>query len=266
MPSSVLSRPAVLLTVPLLLATGALAGCGGDDSAGSSTKVAVEAGDDSCTVSETDLEAGDLTFAVENTGNKVTEVYVYAEDDGAFTKVVSEVENIGPGTSRDMDVDLAAGSYEVACKPGQSGDGIRQKIAVTGSGGAADVRDRPRPRAAAHRLRLRADRPRPGDRQQGRARRVRADELHGRHPHPRDPRPGGQGRHRVRRPGRRGRRGGRRARHDRRLDRRRRGRLGRHQADPHGQLTTGSSVWAVPSGCRPARLVGRDPSRVGPAA
>ena len=134
MPSSVLSRPAVLLTVPLLLATGALAGCGGDDSAGASTKVAVEAVDDSCTVSETDLEAGDVTIAVENTGNKVTEVYVYAEDDGAFTKVVSEVENIGPGTSRDMDVDLAAGSYEVACKPGQSGDGIRQKIAVTGNG------------------------------------------------------------------------------------------------------------------------------------
>ena len=137
MPSSVLSRPAVLLTLPLLLGTGALTACGGADSAGSSTKVAVEAGDDSCTVSETDLEAGDLTFAVENTGNKVTEVYVYAEDDGAFTKVVSEVENIGPGTSRDMDVDLAAGSYEVACKPGQSGDGIRQKIAVTGSGGTA---------------------------------------------------------------------------------------------------------------------------------
>ena len=89
-------------------------------------------------MSETELEAGDLTFAVKNTGNKVTEVYVYAEDDGAFTKVVSEVENIGPGTSRDMDVDLAAGSYEVACKPGQSGDGIRQKIAVTGSGGAAE--------------------------------------------------------------------------------------------------------------------------------
>ena len=137
MPSSVLSRPAVLLTVPLLLAAGALAACGGGDSAGSSTKVAVEAGDDSCTVSETELEAGDLTFAVKNTGNKVTEVYVYAEDDGAFTKVVSEVENIGPGTSRDMDVDLAAGSYEVACKPGQSGDGIRQKIAVTGGGGTA---------------------------------------------------------------------------------------------------------------------------------
>ncbi len=90
------------------------------------------AGDDACKVSETELQAGGTTFAVTNDGDKVTEVYVYGEQGGAFTKVVSEVENIGPGTSRDMDVDLAAGTYEIACKPGQKGDGIRQKITVTG--------------------------------------------------------------------------------------------------------------------------------------
>jgi iron uptake system component EfeO len=43
------------------------------------------------------------------------------------------VENIGPGTMRDLSVDLGAGTYEVACKPGQTGDGIRQKITVTGA-------------------------------------------------------------------------------------------------------------------------------------
>jgi len=133
MPSS-WSVPRVLLAAPLLLAGAALAGCGGAGS-GSGTEVEVSASDDACTVSETELEAGDTTFAVTNGGDQVTEVYVYGKKDGAYTKVVSEVENIGPGTSRDMDVDLVAGSYEVACKPGQKGDGIRQQVTVTGKGG-----------------------------------------------------------------------------------------------------------------------------------
>ncbi|MDQ1599118.1 MAG: iron uptake system component EfeO, partial [Actinomycetota bacterium] len=79
------------------------------------------------------------TFAVTNDGSKVTEVYVYAKSGDAFTKVISEVENIGPGTSRDLDVDLSAGTYEVACKPGQKGDGIRQKVTVTGPGAGSSA-------------------------------------------------------------------------------------------------------------------------------
>jgi uncharacterized cupredoxin-like copper-binding protein len=134
MPSSALSRPLVL-AVPLALA-GLLTGCGGDDAAsGTSTEVAVAAGDETCELDRTELEAGRVTFAVTNEGGKVTEVYVYGESGGAYTKVVSEVENIGPGTSRDMVVDLGAGTYEIACKPGQTGDGIRQQVTVTGSGG-----------------------------------------------------------------------------------------------------------------------------------
>ena len=72
-------------------------------------------------VARTDLDAGTSTFAVKNDGDDVTEVYVYADGD----EVKGEVENIGPGTSRDLDVDLTAGEYEVACKPGMKGDGIR---------------------------------------------------------------------------------------------------------------------------------------------
>jgi len=123
----------LLAALSLLPLAAGLTACGGSDSEGSSFTVDVTAGDDSCELSDTDLEAGDLTFAVQNEGSKVTEVYVYGGDD--FTKVVSEVENIGPGTGRDMDVDLAAGTYEIACKPGQQGDGIRQQIKVTGEGG-----------------------------------------------------------------------------------------------------------------------------------
>jgi iron uptake system component EfeO len=130
----------LLLAAPLLLAAG-LTACGGDSSpAGSGTEVvAVTAKDDACTLSQTELPAGSTTFAVTNDGSKVTEVYVYAKSGDAFTKVLSEVENIGPGTSRDLDVDLSAGSYEVACKPGQKGDGIRQKITVTGASAGSDA-------------------------------------------------------------------------------------------------------------------------------
>lgn len=99
--------------------------------------VAVTAGDDECTVDPTDLAAGQTTFEVTNAGSSVTEVYVYAEENGEYTKIVSEVENIGPGTSRDMEVDLTSGTYEVACKPGQTGDGIRTQITVSGDEAAS---------------------------------------------------------------------------------------------------------------------------------
>jgi iron uptake system component EfeO len=114
-----------------VLAAPVLAACG-DSSSDSGPSVAIEASDEACKVGATILEAGPVVFEVTNKGSKVTEVYVYGEQGGEFTKVVSEVENIGPGTSRDMSVDLGGGSYEIACKPGQTGDGIRQKITVDG--------------------------------------------------------------------------------------------------------------------------------------
>ena len=135
-----LSRPS-LAVLFLSALTPLVASCGGADDAGtgspSGATVAVAAGDDSCDVDRTELEAGAVTFAVTNKGSSTTEVYVYGDDDGEFTRVIGEVENIGPGTSRDLDVDLAGGSYEVACKPGQSGDGIRTPITVTGEGASS---------------------------------------------------------------------------------------------------------------------------------
>jgi uncharacterized cupredoxin-like copper-binding protein len=127
---------AALLTVPTLAACSS--GTTTSGSSADSGRVTVTATDDTCTVSRTELAVGTTTFAVTNKGSKITEVYVYGQQDGAFTKVVSEVENIGPGTSRTMSADLADGTYEVACKPGQAGDGIRTKVRVgTGSAGAS---------------------------------------------------------------------------------------------------------------------------------
>lgn len=101
-------------------------------------RVDVSATDDACQLSSTELASGITTFTITNQGDQVNEVYVYApadgtgDSDGAFTRIVTEKENIGPGTAYDLTVDLTAGRYEVACKPGMVGDGIRTAVSVTG--------------------------------------------------------------------------------------------------------------------------------------
>jgi uncharacterized cupredoxin-like copper-binding protein len=119
--------------VPAALLCLALAACSNGSGSGSGDAIAITATGTECTVAKTDLTAGKHEFRVRNDGKGVTEVYVYAEGD----KVVTEKENIGPGTTAEFDADLTAGSYEVACKPGQQGDGIRTHLHVTGSGGTA---------------------------------------------------------------------------------------------------------------------------------
>ncbi len=119
-------RPPVLV-LPLLATALVLTGCGsGDDGpAAAGGAVTVTASDDACELSRTEVEAGKNVLSITNTGAKVTEVYVYDGD-----KVVTEKENIGPGISYELTVQLSAGSYEVACKPGQTGDGIRTTLTV----------------------------------------------------------------------------------------------------------------------------------------
>ncbi|HEY3006780.1 MAG TPA: hypothetical protein VGJ63_01765 [Micromonosporaceae bacterium] len=116
-------------------AMGTLAACG-DDSAGGNG-VAITATDSTCAVATTAFDPGAVTFTVTNKGEKTTEVYVYGEHNGAFTKVIGEVENIGPSLTRNLNVTLTGGRYEIACKPGQTGDGIRTPISVTGATAAA---------------------------------------------------------------------------------------------------------------------------------
>jgi iron uptake system component EfeO len=91
-------------------------------------KIAVAASDTDCKVASTQLPAGTSTFTVTNGGSKVTEFYVYAAGD----RVMGEVENIVPGLTRDVIVELPAGTYETACKPGMIGNGIRNPLTVTG--------------------------------------------------------------------------------------------------------------------------------------
>nr|WP_223150784.1 iron uptake system protein EfeO [Actinoplanes lobatus] len=110
-----------------------MAGCsssGGDTAtAAAGGPITVKATDSSCEVARTQVDAGTSVFAITNGGQKVTEFYVYAAGD----RVMAEVENIAPGLSRDLHVELPAGSYETACKPGMIGKGIRGQLTVSGS-------------------------------------------------------------------------------------------------------------------------------------
>ena len=101
--------------------------------------VSVTGTNTACTPAITSLAAGKVTFEFTNKADKVNELYVLRADNS----VVAEVENVTTGTKRSLTADLSAGSYFLACKPGQTGDGIRTKIEVSGSGGvAAPVADR----------------------------------------------------------------------------------------------------------------------------
>lgn len=117
------------LAASALLLPAVLAACSSDGaSSENATAVAVTSTADACELSATSAPAGPVTFTVKNDGSETTEFYVYEEDG---TTIVSEVENIGPGTSRDLTVDLKAGTYETACKPGEAGDGIRGAFTVS---------------------------------------------------------------------------------------------------------------------------------------
>jgi iron uptake system component EfeO len=102
--------------------TGAAGGSGGP--------IVVTATDTECTLSATTATAGTVTFKVTNSGSKVNEFYLYATGD----RIVGEVENITPGLSRELKVELTEpGTLTTACKPGMVGDGVRAPFTVTGT-------------------------------------------------------------------------------------------------------------------------------------
>ncbi|MFG3345040.1 iron uptake system protein EfeO [Streptomyces sp. NPDC048018] len=132
---------AVRLSVVTAAATAAtlaaVTGCSQkSDSKADDGAIQVIAKDDSCEVSKKDFPAGHVKLNVENRGSKVTEVYVLFPDD----RIVTERENIGPGTKATITAEIKAGDYAIACKPGMKGDGIRRQVTATGAGAAAAKR------------------------------------------------------------------------------------------------------------------------------
>ncbi|MGN0128056.1 iron uptake system protein EfeO [Glutamicibacter soli] len=122
-----------------LLALGALAltGCTDNNATASADgSIAVSASDDACTLATGTAAGGTLKFSVKNEGTKVNEFYLLAEDG---LRIVGEVENIGPGVTRDLVVMAPEGSYFAACKPGMVGDGIRSPFTVTAAAAGQEV-------------------------------------------------------------------------------------------------------------------------------
>jgi iron uptake system component EfeO len=128
-----LTSTCAVLAIPLLSActTNAPTGSGGGGATANPRSLAVQATDSACTLSAPTAPSGNLTFSVTNTGTKVTEFYLLASDG---LRIVGEIENIGPGLSRDLVLRAAPGSYFTACKPGMIGDGIRVPFAISDSG------------------------------------------------------------------------------------------------------------------------------------
>jgi iron uptake system component EfeO len=94
-------------------------------------RIQVTSGADACELSTTRAPSGTVVFRVKNTGSEVTEFYLLGADG---LRIVGEVENIGPGLSRDLVTRVSPGRYVTACKPGMTGKGIRDTFTVTDSG------------------------------------------------------------------------------------------------------------------------------------
>ncbi|AZS87641.1 iron uptake system protein EfeO [Streptomyces griseoviridis] len=111
----------------------AVTGCTEKSKADGDGVIQVTAADTKCETSTTSVPAGQVTLKIANTGSRATEVEILFPDD----RIVSEKENIGPGTKYTLTAEVKAGSYEIACRPGMKGLGVRQKLTVTGGGKVA---------------------------------------------------------------------------------------------------------------------------------
>lgn len=122
------TRRAALAGAAFLMAALGGTACSGNKTDSTTT---VTGTDTTCELADDVLDAGTVAFQFANKGKKVSELYVLKEDGDTL----GEVENVGPGTTATLKVDLVAGDYKIRCKPGQAGAGISQAFEVTGSGG-----------------------------------------------------------------------------------------------------------------------------------
>jgi iron uptake system component EfeO len=120
---------AAAATVAALALTGCVANNAGDST---DTTISVDSSANDCAVSASEAPSGNLVFSVTNSGDQVTEFYLLG-DDGL--RIVGEVENIGPGITRELVVRAKPGDYFTVCKPGLTGEGVgKAAFTVTDSG------------------------------------------------------------------------------------------------------------------------------------
>ncbi|NUR09025.1 MAG: peptidase M75 family protein [Nocardioidaceae bacterium] len=134
-----MKHPRIAAAVVAALALPAMAACTDNSAAGSGgddRTIHVTSTDDGCELSTDNAPSGNLVYQVQNDGSQVTEFYLYGKDG---LRIVGEVENVGPGLSRNLVLNVPAGHYVPACKPGMKGRGIRSHFTVTDSGGKGAV-------------------------------------------------------------------------------------------------------------------------------
>ena len=115
---------AALVVLPVV-ALSVLGGCtannqggsSGTNAAGSNT-INVKITDKGCEVSSKSFPSGQVTFKISNEGTVPNEFEVLTENK---LQIVSEKENIGPGTSTELTTALKEGTYYSACKPNMVG-------------------------------------------------------------------------------------------------------------------------------------------------
>ena len=133
-PADIAARLATGLVATLALAA-AFAACGGGTTptAGPVTPVpsgvlAVEAKEYAFTPSTITVPAGSVTFSIKNVGTQEHELEILQGD-----QVVSKVEAIAAGLTKDATVTLAAGEYTFLCKlNGHDQLGMKGTLTVTG--------------------------------------------------------------------------------------------------------------------------------------
>lgn len=125
------------LTLPLLAAAGlTLAGCVDNKPSASSpqgaNEITVTITDDGLEMSSTSFPSGVVTFSITNSGTVANEFEVLTENK---LQILSEQENIGPGTTATLTTALAEGAYFAACKPNMVGElkGVTQLTITPGA-------------------------------------------------------------------------------------------------------------------------------------
>lgn len=130
-----------ILAITCAFAAVSLTACGNltedNDTQTSGNAISVTSTDDKCEVSAGEAQSGTVSFSVKNAGSKVTEFYLLGEDG---LRIVGEVENIGPGLTRDLVLTAQPGQYFTACKPGMIGEGLRADFTVADSGADLSIK------------------------------------------------------------------------------------------------------------------------------
>jgi iron uptake system component EfeO len=99
-------------------------------------RIGVKQSATSCEVSQTEFAAGVVTFVIENVGASTAEFYVLKTDQ---VGIISEIENIGAGLTRELTVDLSEGNYVYSCEQMSGNKVIRGKLSVTAANSATTV-------------------------------------------------------------------------------------------------------------------------------